>query len=137
MKGENIMKDTLNVPTSGNKFTGAMIFLHFLLIIIALFAVSAFDTDKTVSEKENRTLATFPKFSLSAVFSGQFSGDFEEYYSDTFPMRDVLLDVNSYITKYASQFAAGEDDVVIIETNKGEEDFAGESLGDMADTLNE
>ncbi len=131
------MKNILDASVSGNKLTGSMIFLPFLLTIIVLFAVSVFDTDKTVSEKENRALATFPEFSLSAVFSGQFSGDFEEYYSDTFPLRDVLLDVNSYITKYTSQFASGEDDVVIIDTNKGEGDFAGEALGDMADTLNE
>ncbi len=120
-----------------NKISGAVIFILFLLLITGTLIFSMIDTDKTVSEKENRTLATFPKVSISSIFSGEFMTDFEEYYSDTFPMRDVLLDINSHITKFTSQFAAGDDDVVIIETNKTEDDFAGESLGDMADSLNE
>ncbi len=120
-----------------NNFSGAVIFILFLFIITGTLIFSMIDTDKTVSEKENRTLATFPKVTISSVFSGEFMTDFEEYYSDTFPMRDVLLDINSFITKYTSQFSAGDDDVVIIETNKTEDDFAGESLGDMAESLNE
>ncbi len=131
------MDEQFDIPVSRNKFTGAMIFLHFVIIIVAILLISIFDTDNTVSEKENRTLATFPDFSISSVFSGEFTGEFEEYYSDTFPMRDVLLDINSFITKYTSQFSASDDGVVIIDTNKTEDDFAGESLGEMADSLNE
>lgn len=137
MKGENVMENKDFMSPVKNKFAGAVIFILFLLMLTGTMFISMFDTDKTVSEKENRTLATFPKVSISSVFSGEFMTDFEEYYSDTFPRRDALLDINSYITKYASQFAAGEDDVVIIETNKSEDDFAGESLGDMAESLSE
>lgn len=118
-------------PFVRNNVLGAVIFILFLVIITAILIVSMLDTDKTISEKENRTLATFPKFSVSAVLSGDFMTDFEEYYSDTFPFRDKLLSINSFITKYTSQFSAGDDGVVIIETNKTEDDFAGESLGDM------
>lgn len=119
-----------------NNVSGAIIFILFILMITGTLIFSMLDTDKTVSERENRKLATFPKITVSSVFSGEFMTDFEEYYSDTFPMRDVFLDINSYITKYTSQFAAGDDNIVIIETNKTEDDFAGEALGDMADTLN-
>lgn len=119
-----------------NNLSGAVILIVFLLLITGTLIFSMVDTDKTVSEKENRKLATFPEFSISAVFSGEFMTDFEEYYSDTFPKRDLLLDINSHITKFTSQFTAG-DDVVIIETNKTDDDFAGEALGEMADTLNE
>lgn len=137
MKGENVMENKAFASPVKDKVAGAVIFILFLLMITGTLIISMVDTDKTVSEKENRTLAAFPKVSISSVFSGEFMTDFEEYYSDTFPMRDVLLDINSYITKYTSQFAAGEDDVVIIETNKTEDDFAGESLGDMAESLSE
>lgn len=124
------------VSPVNNNISGAIIFILFILMITGTLIFSMFDTDKTVSERENRKLATFPKVTVSSVFSGEFMTDFEEYYSDTFPMRDVFLDINSYITKYTSQFAAGDDDIVIIDTNKTEDDFAGEALGDMADTLN-
>lgn len=119
-----------------NNISGAIIFILFILMITGTLIFSMFDTDKTVSERENRKLASFPKVTVSSVFSGEFMTDFEKYYSDTFPVRDTFLDINSYITKYTSQFAAGDDDIVIIETNKTEDDFAGEALGDMADTLN-
>ena len=42
----------------------------------------------TVSEKEKRTLETFPEFSLSAVTDGSYFSDISLWFSDTFPGRD-------------------------------------------------
>ena len=48
-----------------NKVNGILLFVVFTVFITSFLLVSIFDTDKTVSEKENRTLAAFPKSSLS------------------------------------------------------------------------
>ena len=42
----------------------------------------------TVTEKEKRTLETFPEFSLSAVTDGSYFSDISLWFSDTFPGRD-------------------------------------------------
>lgn len=114
-----------------NKPNGLLLFIIFTLIITAFLLTSIFDTDKTVSEKENRTLATFPKFSFSSLFKGEFINDFETHYSDTFPLRDKFLELNEKINKIAQQFTTGkESDVVIIDGGDASKDFNGESLHD-------
>ena len=42
----------------------------------------------TVSKIENRNLASFPTFSLSAYFSGEYTADIATWYDDTVPFRD-------------------------------------------------
>lgn len=108
-----------------------IIFLVFLMNLIAFSVVSLLDQDRTVSEKENRTLAEMPKLTVSSVVSGKFMKNFENYYSDTFPFRDEFLEINSQIKKYMTQFAKSDDSIIIIDTSKNEDDFAGESLKDV------
>ena len=71
----------------------AAIIIAFLLPIYALFFYSAFDTDATVSDDEQRELATMPALSLRSVLSGDFGAGFETYYADTFPFREKLLQI--------------------------------------------
>ncbi len=52
----------------------------------------------TYSENEKRELEKFPKFKLSALYSGKYFSGIEKWYSDTFPARDTLNDVNTYTT---------------------------------------
>ena len=54
------------------------------LIFMLLFPKS------TVSEIENRNLATFPKFSFSSYFSGEYTSDIATWFDDTVPFRDSL-----------------------------------------------
>ncbi len=49
---------------------------------------------KSVSEMENRKLATFPAYSDSALWSGKYFRGIEEYYADNFPYRDNLIKVS-------------------------------------------
>ena len=49
----------------------------------------------TISEIENRTLATFPKFSFASYFSGDFTSDVATYYDDTVPYRDYFKNVGN------------------------------------------
>ena len=118
-----------------NKVNGILLFVVFTVFITSFLLVSIFDTDKTVSEKENRTLAAFPKFTFSALFSGEFIPEFEEHYSDTFPMRDRFLSLNEKINKVAKQFTTNKDSyVVIIDGGDAAKDFNGESIHDKEST---
>ena len=44
----------------------------------------------TISEAENRTLATFPKFTWESYWSGKYTEEISHYFNDTIPMRDEL-----------------------------------------------
>lgn len=63
----------------------------FLLPLFALGIYSMLDTDLLVSEVENRTLARRPEFSVSALMNRTYTGDLDEYYTDTFPGRETLM----------------------------------------------
>lgn len=102
----------------------------FVLPLFALGVTSLVDKDKTVSEKENRNLKARPAFTLQALFNGSYTKDFEEYYADTFPLRDFFLTVNQKLSGILTQ-AAGKNDLVLIE-KEGKEDFGGEALTEQA-----
>ncbi len=46
---------------------------------------------QSVSEMENRKLASFPGYSDSALFSGDYFRGIEQYYADNFPWRDQWI----------------------------------------------
>lgn len=108
---------------------GLMLLLVTILILFFVLFLSVVIPDKGVSERENRTLAKFPKFTFATYFSGEFNTGIEDYFSDNFPFRDSLLNVNEKLTKLTSQFKTGGDEgIVVIET--GERDLGGEGFGD-------
>lgn len=109
-----------------SKVGAFFIILAFVGVIITLFLISAFDTDKTVSQKENRALKQRPKFTVSAVLDGKYFSEFEEYYQDTFPYRDKFLDINSKISKAFSK-TQGNSGMVIVEKQE-KDDFAGQNI---------
>lgn len=104
-------------------------FLIVLLFCVCLFGgffVSALDTDKTVSESENRALAGRPHFSIQAVLDGSYMTDFEAYYTDTFPYRDAFLSVHHALSRLFSQ-SHGKDDAVLVDRGD-KDDFDGQDL---------
>ncbi len=109
-----------------NKSGAFFIILAFVGVIITLFLVSAFDTDPTVSQRENRTLKQKPKFTISAVLDGKYFSEFEEYYQDTFPLRDKFLDLNAKISDAFSK-TGGNSGMVIVEKQE-KDDFAGQNI---------
>lgn len=114
-------------PIIPNKIGAFIICAFFAVSLIALGAVSVFDTDKTVSQKENRNLASFPEMSVKTVFDGSFAKGFDEYYADTFPMRDSFLAVNAKLSDFFSKTKSGDDKMIIVE--KGDkDDFAGQDI---------
>ena len=109
-----------------SKVGAFFIILAFVGVIITLFLISAFDTDKTVSQKENRALKQRPKLTVSAVLDGKYFSEFEEYYQDTFPYRDKFLGLNSKISKAFSK-TQGNSGMVIVEKQE-KDDFAGQNI---------
>ncbi len=102
----------------------------FVIPIIILGFISLVDRDKTVSAEENRTLKKKPEFSFASLLSGNYTKEFDEYYSDTFPGRSGFMKISKTITAFFTQNSAGTDDIVIINHEGDKNDFAGESLMD-------
>lgn len=94
--------------------------------LFTLFFISIFDTDKTVSETENRNLATMPEITAQTLFDGSFMTDFEAYYTDTFPFRDELMQLHNTMSDFFSGTRTSED-IVLVERGD-EEDFAGQDI---------
>lgn len=67
----------------------------FILILTGLGIANLLNFDKpVVSDLENRALKHKPQFSIAEVFNGRYLKSFEEYYSDTFIVRDDLVKAN-------------------------------------------
>ncbi len=50
------------------------------------------------SEVEKRELTKFPKFSIDALVSGDYFDDISLWFSDTFPLRDEFVSLNTKLT---------------------------------------
>ena len=130
-KSETLVPGTSE--TSGEKafpkilkpFAALMCILFFGTLFV-LFFISVFDTDKTVSETENRNLATMPELTAQTLFDGSFMTDFETYYTDTFPFRDELMQLHNTMSDFFSGTRTSED-IVLVERGD-EEDFAGQDI---------
>lgn len=70
----------------------------------------------TISQIENRTLASFPKFTFSSYFSGDFTADIATYYDDTVPYRDSFKRMGSQILGNLG-FEGSDDTITLIQTD--------------------
>ena len=68
----------------------------FILIWMAVTAISLFAPEKVFSKTENRYLQTRPDFSWKALKNGSFGEDYEAYIADQFPGRDSFVTVKTY-----------------------------------------
>ena len=91
--------------------------LLFLLLGAASFVGfwSLVDKDATESQRENRRLAQKPKFTFAALLDGSYVADLENYYSDTFPGRDALLDANGALNKFYIFSGKEENNMLVID----------------------
>jgi len=65
--------------------------IFFAAIILAFTIADLWNKERIFSEAENRMLAQKPEISAQAVFSGEFSTDYEEYLNDQFVSRDIWI----------------------------------------------
>lgn len=90
--------------------------------ILVLALLNVFQTDRpTVSESENRNLATWPEFKIADVVSGKYFSDIGAFFSDTFYGREAMVNFSKELDKLKGFF---DDDFSIIidpnPTNPGE-----------------
>lgn len=71
-------------------------FLIVWLLVAALAILPTFR--ETHSDVEKRDLKKFPKFSWSALASGDYFDEISLWFSDTFPLRDELVSINANVT---------------------------------------
>ena len=71
-----------------------------LLIMLCVGLVSMFDKDPTYSESERRKLKEFPKITFSSLLDGSLTTSIREYYADTFPGRENLMETNKSLNGF-------------------------------------
>ena len=105
-----INNKTLEMSKSDKIFIKILLTIFFILFFgISILNICQTDR-KTVSEIENRTLATFPKFDINLVKNGSFFKAIDLFVSDTFIYRDELLSISQKINSYKSLDAFINDD---------------------------
>lgn len=91
----------------------------FLSAIILVFTVAdLLNEERIFSESENRMLAMKPEFSAEALFSGDYTTDYEEYLNDQFVSRDIWIRLKTGMDmllqkKVINGVYLGEDDYLI------------------------
>ena len=79
--------------------TGFRLVIPFFITLTVLTVVSfLIPLRPTQSQIEKRNLATFPEFSVEALFSGSYFGDISTWFSDTFPGRESWIELSSNIS---------------------------------------
>ena len=86
-----------------------------LLILLLVGVFSLFDKDATFSQSENRSLKTFPQITFSSLIDGSFTTALREYYADTFPGRENLMESNKSLNAfYYFSGLSGDDDASLV-----------------------
>lgn len=73
------------------KKTNLVTVILFLTLLFGFSIMFLLTPDRAFSLQENRSLQSFPRFSVDALISGDFGDDVNEYFADQFPMRDYLV----------------------------------------------
>ena len=86
------------------KYVPAFVFIVFIFGMAIWFIFSP-KTDYSSSEK--RYLQKFPEVSFENVESGKFGNDFESYFADHFPVRNLWVGLNAYYALDTGNNGAG------------------------------
>ncbi len=84
-----------------NKRIFKCVLIFFAAVIVLADVCLIMMHDKTFSENENRTLAQFPKFSVTSLTSGKFMTDAESFVDDQFFLRDNWISLKFLSDKYS------------------------------------
>lgn len=100
----------------------------FLIPLIIIGVISVFDTDATMSVRENRMLKKIPTFSFEELLFGDYIKEFEEYYVDTFPYRDDIMGANTELNRlYYITLPSSKEDVTLLIPQDNDIALGGES----------
>lgn len=81
------------VPPTKLGYAPAILFAGFIIAMAVWFI---FSPKQSYSASEKRVLSEFPETNAETIFSGQFGKDFETYFADHFPARNLWVGVNAY-----------------------------------------
>ena len=82
----------------------------FLAFVMLVGLISTFDQDATYSESEKRQLKSRPKLTVSGLLDGTYFNNYREYFADTFPNRETLMDSNVTLNGFYYFGGFGSDD---------------------------
>ena len=103
------------------------IYIFLMTVAIAAFAiVFNFFPRSTFSELEKRELATFPKFSVQKLASGEFTDSVSVWFSDSEPYRDKLMALSMDIKANMALFK--NDDAITFHAAEDNENAVADSL---------
>ncbi len=77
-----------------------MVFFFFLLLLAGAVAALWLPLRPKYSEVEKRELTKFPEFKISAVADGSYFRGIGEWYADTFPWREIFMNVDGKIKAF-------------------------------------
>ena len=83
----------VNTQSGKLRFAPAALFVAFIFGLAIWFI---FNPKLDYSSSEKRYLQKFPEVSLSSVSSGDFGTEFESYFADHFPARNLWVGFNAY-----------------------------------------
>jgi len=94
-----------------------------LMMFLSVFGgISLFDKNATISEREQRELTKFPEFTWESFFDGSFFQQFDNAYSDTFPLRDFWLDTYNNL-KSLITITVGDTQVIDVGNEETQEEL--------------
>ncbi len=82
------------------KIKNIIMVILFASLVLGLSALSVFSEKSRYSESERRALHKFPEITKEAVFSGEFSENFELYATDNFYKRDFFRKIKNASALY-------------------------------------
>lgn len=95
------------------------------LLLLGVFFVgmySLFDKDPTFSLRENRALKTKPDFSISALLDGSYISGICDYYADTFPNRERLMNTNRALNGFYRFSGLSSEGQLVVDLSSGAAD---------------
>ncbi len=90
----------------------------FMLLIFGVGGLSLFFNNRsTVSEIENRQLATFPTLSREVFWDGSYFQDIITYYGDHFVYREKLLMASKFLERFTGIQGKEQVEIVLVDNN--------------------
>lgn len=99
----------------------------FLALLIATGIMYVVVPDADISADENRTLASFPEFSVKSLADGSYTAALNSYMTDQFPLRKTFISAGDKITSLLSYDGGG---VAVVMTNASDAG-SGETLAEI------
>ncbi len=96
--------------------------LSFFAVIFGFLALRFILPVPTLSLSESREIKKMPSADVNNIFFGKFTTDFEDYFADTFPLRDPFIEAGDYVSYLFKIPVSGVDSIVMLDGNMMQEE---------------